>query len=81
MEKKFTISGFKEKADLPFLYDDETYSFEEAKEKAREYFKQIGLLCKVIIFEQNNGEQKAARFIYRNKFGQPEEIENWWESR
>lgn len=81
MEKRFTISGFKEKDDFPFLFDDETYSLEEAKEKAREYFNQIGLLCKVIIFEQNNGEQKAARFIYRNKSGQPEEIGDWWENR
>ena len=81
MEKKFFIRGYKETAEFPVLYDDNTYSLEEAKEKANEYFEKIGPLCKVIIFEQEDGkEERAAKFIFRNKFGKPEEIGDWWEN-
>lgn len=81
MEKKFYIRGYKEKVGFPILFDESTYSFEEARVKAREYFDQIAPLCKVIIFEQDNGSgERAARFIYRNESGLPQEIGDWWES-
>ena len=80
MERRYYIRGYKEKVGFPFLFDDETYSFEEARAKAMEYFEQIGPLCKVIIFEQGDGEvERAARLLFRNKKGKPQEIEDWWE--
>jgi hypothetical protein len=81
MEKKFYLRGYKGKVGFPILFDDAIYSFEEARDKAREYFDQIAPLCKVIIFEQGNGEgERAARFIYRNESGKPQEIGDWWEN-
>ena len=64
MEKRFYIRGYKGRVGFPILFDDATYSFEEARTKAREYFDQIAPLCKVIIFEHDNGSgERAARFI------------------
>lgn len=80
MARKFFIRGYKKQVDSPFFFDEEKYSFEDARKKAKEYFKRMAPLCKVIIFEQKNGEKKAARLIYRNETGQPEEIGNWWEN-
>jgi hypothetical protein len=81
MERRYYIRGYKEKVGSPILFDDATYSFEEARAKAREYFEQISLLCKVIIFEQGNGEaERAARLLFRNGMGKPQEIGDWWEN-
>lgn len=81
MERKFYIRGYKETAEFPVLYDDNNYSLEEARVKANEYFEKIAPLCKVIIFEQEDGEEeRAAKFIFRNRFGNPEEISDWWEA-
>lgn len=75
MERKFFLRGYNEIADLPVLYDDEAYSLEEASQKAKEYLLEKGLLSKVIIYEQDDGEEgKATKFFCKNKFGKLEEI-------
>lgn len=75
MEKKFFLRGYNEVANLPVFYDDETYSLEEASLKAKEYLLEKGLLTKIIIYEQDDGEEeKAAKFICRNRYGKLEEI-------
>lgn len=82
MRKKFFIRGYKKKANFPILYDDETYSLEEASAKAKEYFEKIGPLSKVIIFEQEKGgKEKAAKFIVKSEVGKLEEIGYWWETK
>ena len=79
MDKKFFIKGFNQRADFPVLYDEEAYSLEEAKVKAKEYFEKMGLLVKVMIFELIEGkEERVTRFIYKNRFGGLEEINVWW---
>ena len=77
MEKKFFLRGYNEVANLPVFYDDETYSLEEASLKAKEYLLEKGLLTKIIIYEQdqdNGEEEKATKFICRNKYGKLEEF-------
>lgn len=79
MEKKYIIRGFREPADLPVFYDEKTYSFEEASLKAKEYLVEKALLSKVIIYEQEDGEdEKAAKLLCRNRFGRIQEIINQW---
>ena len=71
----FTHGLQSEVANLPVFYDDETYSLEEASLKAKEYLLEKGLLPKIIIYEQDDlEEEKAAKFICKNKFGKLEEI-------
>jgi hypothetical protein len=75
MDRKFVIRGYTDIADFPVLYDDHTYSLEEASVKAKEYLQEKGLLSKVIIYEEDEGEEgKATKFICKNKFGKLEEI-------
>jgi hypothetical protein len=79
MDRKFFIRGYNEIADFPVLYDDHTYSLEEASMKAKEYLLEKGLLSKVIIYEQDEGEEgRATKFICKNKFGKLEEIGGWF---
>ena len=81
MEKKFFIKGFNQRADFPLLYDEEAYSLEEARVKAKEYFEKMGLLVKVMIFEHIDGdEERVARLLYKNLNGKLEEINVWGES-
>lgn len=82
MEKKFFIKGFNQRADFPLLYDEEAYSLEEARVKAKEYFEKMGLLVKVMIFEHIDGdEERVARLLYKNINGKLEEINLWGENK
>lgn len=76
MEKKFSIRGYKERADAPILYDEQAYSLEEARVKALEYFKKTEILSKIVIYDQEKGEEKGAqKFIFRNKKGDLREVD------
>lgn len=78
MERKFFIKGFNEMSNFPVLHDNEAYSWREASTRAKEYFKKKGLLRKVMIYEQEDGEEeRVAKLIYRNMFGELEEINFW----
>ena len=75
MNRKFYLRGYNETADCPVLYDDHSYSMEEASLKAKEYLLERGLLSKIIIYEQDEGEEgKATKFVCKNKFGRLEEF-------
>lgn len=79
MDRKYFLRGYNDVADFPVLYDDHTYSLEEASMKAKEYLLEKGLLSKVIIYEQDEGEEgRATKFICKNKFGKLEEIGGWF---
>lgn len=78
MEKKFFIKGFNETFESPVFKDREAYSWREASIKAKEYFEHRGFLKKVVIFEQEQGEEeKIAKLIFKNVSGAIEEIEVW----
>jgi len=78
MEKKFFIKGFNETSESPVFKDKEAYSWREASIKAKEYFKHRGFLKKVVIFEQEQGEEeKIAKLIFKNASGAIEEIDVW----
>jgi len=78
MEKKFFIKGFNETSESPVFKDKEAYSWGEATIKAKEYFEHRGFLKKVVIFEQEQGEEeKIAKLIFKNLFGAIEEIDVW----
>lgn len=70
MNKKFFIRGYRRDNDLPFLYDDDLYSFEEARAKAKVYFDDIGLLGKVIICQLGDrGKKNTIELLYRDNAG------------
>lgn len=78
MEKKFFIKGFNETSEVPIFKDEEPYSWREASIKAKKYFEHRGLLKKVVIFEQEQGEkEKTAKLIFKNVFGKVEEVDVW----
>ncbi len=78
MDRKFFIRGYRETAEFPILYDDNTYSLEEASLKAKEYLMEKALLNKIIIFEEDGGEEgRATKFICKNRFGSVQEIGGW----
>jgi hypothetical protein len=78
MEKKFFIMGFNEACDFPVFKDKEAYSWRDASIKAKEYFEHRGFLKKVVIFEQEQGdEEKIAKLVFKNVFGKIEEIDVW----
>lgn len=78
MEKKFFIKGFNETCESPVFKDKEAYSWREASIKAKEYFEHRGFLKKVVIFEQEEGEEeRTAKLIFKNVFGAIEEIDVW----
>ncbi len=78
MEKKFYIKGFSETSESPVFKDKEAYSWREASIRAKEYFEHRGFLKKVVIFEQEEGdEEKIAKLIFKNVFGAIEEVDIW----
>ena len=78
MEKKFFIKGFNETFDPPVFEDKEAYSWREASIRAKEYFEHKGFLRKVVIFEQEEGdEEKIAKLIFKNVLGAIEEVDVW----
>jgi hypothetical protein len=78
MDKKFYIKGFSETSESPVLKDKEAYSWREASIRAKEYFENKGFLRKVVIFEQEEGdEEKIAKLIIKNVLGAIEEVDVW----
>jgi len=78
MDKKFYIKGFNETFDPPVFKDKEAYSWREASIRAKKYFERRGFLRKVVIFEQEEGdEEKIAKLIFKNVFGAIEEVDVW----
>ena len=78
MDKKFYIKGFNETSESPVFKDKEAYSWREASIRAKEYFEHRGFLRKVVIFEQEMGdEEKTAKLIFKNVFGAIEEVDVW----
>ena len=59
-EKKFFIRGYRKKVDFATFYDPEPYSLKEAIDKADEYFKKIRRLGKIMLFEQEEADDKKA---------------------
>ena len=72
MDKKFYIRGFREKAKFPTFYDPEPYSLQEAISKSNEYFKKIKRLGKIMLFEQEEAEEKEAVIMMKK-------WRNFWE--
>jgi len=78
MEKKFYIKGFNETFESPVFKDKEAYSWRDASIRAKKYFEHRGFLKKVVIFEQEEGdEEKTAKLIFKNVFGAIEEVDVW----
>ena len=78
MSKKFYIKGFNETFDPPVFEDKEAYSWREASIRAKEYFEHRGFLRKVVIFEQEEGdEERTAKLIFKNVLGAIEEVDVW----
>ena len=81
MQKKYFIRGYKQKTDFPILYDFRPYPWVEAIEKAKEYFENNRFLCKVILFKEEEADEKiAAKSIHKNKLAKLGEIGDWWEN-
>ncbi len=57
-EKKFFIRGYRKKVDFATFYDPEPYSLKEAIDKADEYFKKIRRLGKIMLFEQEEPNER-----------------------
>jgi hypothetical protein len=78
MAKKFYIKGFNETCESPVLKDKEAYSWREASLRAKEYFEHKGFIKKIVIFEQEEGnEEKTAKLIIKNVVGAIEEVDIW----
>jgi hypothetical protein len=78
MAKKFYIKGFNETYESPVFKDKEAYSWREASLRAKEYFEHKGFLKKIVIFEQEEGnEEKTAKLIIKNVLGAIEEVDVW----
>lgn len=78
MDKKFYIKGFNETSESPVFKDKKAYSWREASIRAKEYFEHRGFLKKVVIFEQEEGdEEKTAKLIIKNVTGAIEEVDVW----
>jgi len=78
MKKKFFIKGFNETCESPLFKDKEAYCWRDASIKAKEYFEHRGFLKKVVIFEQDLGEEeRIAKLIFKNVYGAIEEIDVW----
>lgn len=78
MAKKFYIKGFNETSDSPVFKDKEAYSWREASLRAKEYFEHKGFLKKIVIFEQEEGnEEKTAKLVIKNVLGAIEEVDVW----
>ena len=78
MAKKFYIKGFNETSESPVFKDKEAYSWREASLRAKEYFEHKGFVKKIVIFEQEEGnEEKTAKLIIKNVLGAIEEVDVW----
>ena len=78
MDKKFYIKGFNETFESPVFKDKEAYSWREASIRAKKYFEHRGFLKKVVIFEQEEGdEEKIAKLVFKNVSGAIEEVDVW----
>ena len=78
MDKKFYIKGFNETFESPIFKDKEAYSWREASIRAKKYFEHRGFLKKVVIFEQEEGdEEKIAKLVFKNVSGAIEEVDVW----
>ncbi len=78
MDKKFYIKGFNETSESPVFKDKEAYSWREASLRAKEHFEHRGFLKKIVIFEQEEGdEERTAKLIFKNVFGAIEEVDVW----
>ncbi len=78
MAKKFYIKGFNETSESPVFKDKEAYSWREASLRAKEYFEHRGFIKKIVIFEQEEGnEEKTAKLIIKNVLGAIEEVDVW----
>ncbi len=78
MDKKFYIKGFNETFDPPVFKDREAYSWREASIRAKEYFERRGFLRKIVIFEQEEGDEEIiAKLIFKNVYGAIEEVDVW----
>lgn len=78
MAKKFYIKGFNETSESPVFKDKEAYSWREASLRAKEYFEHKGFLKKIVIFEQEEGnEEKTAKLVIKNVLGAIEEVDVW----
>ena len=67
-EKKFFIRGYRKKVDFATFYDPEPYPLKEAIDKVDEYFKKIRRLGKIMLFEQEEPNEKKA-VISMKKWG------------
>ncbi len=78
MAKKFYIKGFNDTYEHAIFKDKEAYSWREASIRAKEYFEHRGFLRKIVIFEQEKGDdEKIAKLIFKNEFGAIEEVDVW----
>ena len=77
MEKKFFIRGYREKAPFPTLYDDGTYSLDEAIGRAKAYFKKMGVITKIKIYESKPSERRAATITLTEKWMVHGDCEEW----
>jgi hypothetical protein len=78
MSKKFYIKGFNETFEPPVFKDKEAYSWREASIRAKKYFEHRGFLRKVVIFEQEEGdEEKTVKLIFKTVSGAIEEVDVW----
>ena len=78
MDKKFYIKGFNETYESPVFKDKEAYSWREASLRAKEHFEHRGFLKKIVIYEQEEGdEERTAKLIFKNVYGVVEEVDVW----
>ena len=78
MDKKFYIKGFNETSESPVFKDKEAYSWREASLRAKKHFEHRGFLKKIVIFEQEEGdEERTAKLIFKNVYGAIEEVDVW----
>jgi hypothetical protein len=85
MKQYFYIEGHKSKSDYGeestlILDDKRAYASEEtATAKAREYFDQNEDISLVVISTGLKlGNRVGFKYLFRNKDGQLEEVDNWW---
>lgn len=85
MKEYFYIEGHKAKSDYGdedtlILDDKRAYASEETvTTKAREYFDQNEDISLVVIYKGFKlGDRVGFKYLFRNKDGQLEEVDNWW---
>lgn len=85
MKEYFYIEGHKSKSDYGeedtlILNDERAYASEEtATNKARGYFDTNQDISLVVIYKGYKlGDRVGFKYLFRNKDGQLEEVDNWW---